>query len=316
MEQKAHSPTETCPSKQSDSASIFVNTQLFTFQFPLLWDIFLCFQPGSGAKYYRVSLLSTCQQIQTSTKSYKYKTRSIRLSHGVINSLFTVRSCRNHDLLLQNQSSNMKVSTPLLLQILTIPLSTNVHSKSISIPSKSCLYKLGSKKQLSKIKLVLPLKLKSSTSRCDLQSTNCTASAACWERWLCLSLHNDIPKGWIKRASRASFQSFYHCRSHSWAFICSQSKAKCLNTTESSNHLPSSTERSPSSSASCVLILGSCGKFLPSCLEPLLFCVVVLHPKNSTRLLCVTQKGRMHLGWSTTVTSLLFPHFWSQTKTD
>lgn len=96
------------------------------------------FQPGSEAKYYRVSLPSTCQQIQTSTKSYKYKTRSMRLSHGVINSLFTVKSCRNHDLLLQNQSSNMKVSTPLFLQILTILLSTNVHSKSISISSKSC----------------------------------------------------------------------------------------------------------------------------------------------------------------------------------
>lgn len=135
--------------QNSHSASIFVNTWLFTFQFPLLWDIFFSLNTASNLAVkpsIRVSLPSTCQQIQTSTKSYKYKARSVRLSNGVINSLFTVESCRNHDLLLQNQNSNMKVSTPLFLQILTILLSTNVCSKSISIPSKCCLHKLASKK--------------------------------------------------------------------------------------------------------------------------------------------------------------------------
>lgn len=192
VEQKAHIHTETCPSKQSDSASILVNTQLFTFQFPLLWDIFLSLNTASNLAVKPsiiVSLPSIRQQIQTSTKSYKYKRRNIRLSNRVINSLFTVKSCRNHDPLLQNQSSNLKVSTALFLQILT-----NVHAKSIPIPSESCLYKLGSKKQLSKIKQVLPLKLKSSTPRCDLQSISCTASAAYWERWLHLVFTKWHPK--------------------------------------------------------------------------------------------------------------------------
>lgn len=112
VEQKAHIPTETCWSKQSDSASVFVNTQLFTFQFPLLWDIFLglsSFQPGSEAKYYRVSIPSTCSQIQTSTKNYKYrrKHKTQQWSHKIHSS----ESCRNHELLLPNQSSSIKVST-------------------------------------------------------------------------------------------------------------------------------------------------------------------------------------------------------------
>lgn len=177
-------------------------------------------------------------------------------------------------------------------------------SKSISIPSKSWLYKLASKKQLSKIKQFFSLKLKCSTPRCDLQSTNHTASAAWWEGD-CLSLHNSIPKGWMKtNPSRASTTAEVSPK----LWHIPNQKQKCLNTTESFNHFPSSPERSPSSSASCVLILGSCGKFLPSLSKSLLFYVGALHPRNSTSL-CVTQKGRMHLGWSTTATSLLFPHF-------
>lgn len=152
VEQKAHIPIEICPSKQSDSASIFVNTQFFTFQFPLLWDILLSLNTTFNLAMNQWSIPSSCQQIQTSTKNCKYKRRSIRLS----NKSTPVKRCRSCDLLLQNQNSSMKVSTPLFLQILTILLSTNVCSKSISIPSKSWLYKLASKKQLSKIELVLP----------------------------------------------------------------------------------------------------------------------------------------------------------------
>lgn len=88
----------------------------------------------------------------TSTKEHKIQQRSHKFT--------LVKSCRNYDLLLQNQSLSIKVSTPLFLQILIIFLSTNACSKSISIPSKSWLYKLASKNQLSKTKLVLSLKLK------------------------------------------------------------------------------------------------------------------------------------------------------------
>lgn len=155
------------------------------------------FQAGSEAKYYRVSIPSICQQIQTGTKNYKYKRRSIRLSNGIINSLqwkaveiktYCCRIKAHAWKFLPHCSSSFYQS---------FFLQTCVQ-KAFLAPQKAGYINWPAKSQLSKIKLVLSLKLKNSTPRCDLQSTNCTASAACWKKWLCLSLHNVIPKGWTK----------------------------------------------------------------------------------------------------------------------
>lgn len=102
-----------------------------------------------------------------------------------------------------------------------------------------------------------------------------------------------------------------YCRALSSAFTRSHSTAKCLNTSEFFNHFPSSPWE-----ISIFLCL-MC--FVPVQLrEASLFPLKIPsaprgHPslREQHEAPCVTQQGRAHLGWSTTVTSLLFPHFWS-----
>lgn len=160
------------------------------------------------------------------------------------------------------------------------------------------------------MELVLPLKLKCSRPRSDLRSTNRTASAASWMRWLCLSLHQGIPKGWNKNNPTTASTASY-CRALSSPFTCSHSKAKCLNTSESLNHLPCS----PSKFS--VLLCLTYFVLVQPWEAPLFPLKITSAPRGCPspweqhKAPLVTQEGRAHRGWSTTVTSSLFPHFWS-----
>ena len=105
-----------------------------------------------------------------------------------------------------------------------------------------------------------------------------------------------------------------YCRALSSVFTHSHSKAKCLNTSESFNHFPSSPWK-------ISIFLCLMHFVLVQSWEASLFPLKIPSaprgrpsPWEQHKAPCVTQEGRAHLGWSTTVTSLLLPHFWSHTS--